>query len=373
MEDANLPAARRDRRESGTHMRYGVETSAQNRPTSRARKMCRVPNCPHADLTNAPRYCIRHSICELHIKAMEVMFNNKPYRFCQKCTRFHEKHDFEADRHTCRERLQEQREKRMANMLARRSKLAAADGGAEQAPGLRSFAMPELPSFGYAVGSKRAAPQMNDSLLMQLNNESKFGSSVGAGFCGMAEFTNQSKLGMPTGIDMNLTSELLAQCNTACRRRVDPAELGAAPSVNNALAGSIPLAGSTPLAGSNLLADNNLLAGNHSLFEALLPRAMANMATTPAGVLQLVNMLQHQGQAINGGLPLFSMEPMANLAQMLLRSPEAAMPQLPDQSFAAPTPAPALAIDFPPARQGSADNTWPSSSLLWPQNASSLM
>ena len=72
MEDANLPAARRDRRESGTHMRYGVETSAQNRPTSRARKMCRVPNCPHADLTNAPRYCIRHSICELHIKAMEV-------------------------------------------------------------------------------------------------------------------------------------------------------------------------------------------------------------------------------------------------------------------------------------------------------------
>lgn len=140
----------------------------------------------------------------------QVMFNNKPYRFCQKCTRFHEKHDFEADRHTCRERLQEQREKRMANMLARRSKLAAADGGAEQAPGLRSFAMPELPSFGYAVGSKRAAPQMNDSLLMQLNNESKFGSSVGAGFCGMAE------------VRMISSSRLLVSCKPPLRPEAQP-------------------------------------------------------------------------------------------------------------------------------------------------------
>lgn len=78
MEDASLPAARRERR-GGVHgTRYGVETSAQNRPTTRARKLCRVPNCPHADLTNAPRYCIRHSICEVHIKAMEVRSQKYP-------------------------------------------------------------------------------------------------------------------------------------------------------------------------------------------------------------------------------------------------------------------------------------------------------
>jgi hypothetical protein len=224
MEDANLPVARRERRESSHSMRYGVETSAQNRPTSRARKLCRVPNCPHADLTDAPRYCIRHSICEVHIKAMEVrslnlaglrtrvasarywngemeeaergsgcspldpqvMFNNKPYRFCQKCTRFHERHEFEADRHTCRERLQEQREKRMANMLARRSKLAAVDDRADNPQAHSAYPMLELPSIGYAVGSKRAAPQISDSLLMQLTFESQLPSSAGAGF-GMTE------------------------------------------------------------------------------------------------------------------------------------------------------------------------------------------
>lgn len=111
-----------------------------------------------------------------------MIFNLKPYRFCQKCTRFHELQDFDADRHTCRERLLEQREKRMANMLARRSKIAAADDGAENALGRSVLPMPELSSFGYAVGSKRAAPQMHETLLMQLNGESTLASSVAAGF-----------------------------------------------------------------------------------------------------------------------------------------------------------------------------------------------
>jgi hypothetical protein len=52
--------------------RYGVELAMQNRSSSPAVKCCRVPNCQQADLSSAPRYCVRHSICEVHIKALEV-------------------------------------------------------------------------------------------------------------------------------------------------------------------------------------------------------------------------------------------------------------------------------------------------------------
>jgi hypothetical protein len=98
-----------------------------------------------------------------------VFFDVKAFRFCQKCTRFHELETFEGEKHTCREELQKQREKRLVNMQARRGKLAA--GGTAAAAPLASASL---------VGSKRAAP-VDDSLLANLGHETKLGGSFTIG------------------------------------------------------------------------------------------------------------------------------------------------------------------------------------------------
>jgi hypothetical protein len=53
---------------------------------SGAVKGCRVPRCTIADLSGASRYCLRHRICEDHLKSLSVDFDGKPHRFCQKCS-----------------------------------------------------------------------------------------------------------------------------------------------------------------------------------------------------------------------------------------------------------------------------------------------
>lgn len=134
-------------------------------------------------------------------------------------------------------------------------------------------------------------------------------------------------------------------------------------------------------------------SGRNAPADTLLPLGwMAHQVTTPADVLRLASMLQLQGQAVNGGvrctqqlldarapfvcgdsltsfflpgglqLPLFSMEPMSQVTQMLA-SPEAT-PQLPDPGLATLLPAPAMALDFLPQRQTSADSMWLSSSFI---------
>eukprot|EP00242_Pyramimonas_sp_CCMP2087_P015917 CAMPEP_0198214442 /NCGR_PEP_ID=MMETSP1445-20131203/41473_1 /TAXON_ID=36898 /ORGANISM="Pyramimonas sp., Strain CCMP2087" /LENGTH=340 /DNA_ID=CAMNT_0043889649 /DNA_START=172 /DNA_END=1194 /DNA_ORIENTATION=- len=77
-------------------------------------KLCRVPSC-NADLTDSSRYCLRHRICEEHFKSLSVEFDGKINRFCQKCTRFHEIHDFDNMKHSCRAALQLRKERLQLN------------------------------------------------------------------------------------------------------------------------------------------------------------------------------------------------------------------------------------------------------------------
>lgn len=78
-------------------------------------QLCRVPNCPNALLMEGPKYCSRHRICEMHVKCLRVVFDNVAYRFCQKCTRFHLIEEFDKDRHTCRDGLEQQRKVRVTS------------------------------------------------------------------------------------------------------------------------------------------------------------------------------------------------------------------------------------------------------------------
>jgi hypothetical protein len=66
----------------------GAKTPATSYAVGRsgAVKGCRVPGCTVADLSGASRYCLRHRICEEHLKSLSVNFDSKPHRFCQKCS-----------------------------------------------------------------------------------------------------------------------------------------------------------------------------------------------------------------------------------------------------------------------------------------------
>ena len=121
-------------------MKYGVNISAQK--LSRSTKICRVPGCTTGDLSSGPRYCMRHRICEYHVRCQRVMFDDVPYRFCQKCTRFHVEEEFEAGKHTCREGLLLQRKQRLQRSLNART-LAQPQDSRSTSP---SFAF-EVPQF----------------------------------------------------------------------------------------------------------------------------------------------------------------------------------------------------------------------------------
>eukprot|EP00240_Pyramimonas_obovata_P005481 CAMPEP_0118929648 /NCGR_PEP_ID=MMETSP1169-20130426/6592_1 /TAXON_ID=36882 /ORGANISM="Pyramimonas obovata, Strain CCMP722" /LENGTH=328 /DNA_ID=CAMNT_0006871883 /DNA_START=36 /DNA_END=1022 /DNA_ORIENTATION=- len=91
-----------------TSKQVGLEyasTGEKRGPMKKNVKACRVPGCSSSDLSNASRYCLRHRICEEHFKSLCVPINGKYHRFCQKCTRFHEMHEFDDMKHSCRASL----------------------------------------------------------------------------------------------------------------------------------------------------------------------------------------------------------------------------------------------------------------------------
>lgn len=114
-----------EQQQPSQRLKYGVNIGAQK--VSRCAKVCRVPDCTTGDLSNGPRYCMRHRICEYHVRCQRVMFDDVPYRFCQKCTRFHHEDEFEAGKHTCREGLLLQRKQRLLRSLNARTAAQAQD------------------------------------------------------------------------------------------------------------------------------------------------------------------------------------------------------------------------------------------------------
>mmetsp|Transcript_31260 Transcript_31260/g.52518 ORF Transcript_31260/g.52518 Transcript_31260/m.52518 type:complete len:895 (-) Transcript_31260:116-2800(-) len=132
-------------------LKYGINVGAQN-SSSKCAKACRVPDCPYADLRSGPRYCLRHRICEYHVKCLQVYFEEAAYRFCQKCTRFHLVEEFEDDKHTCRQGLLLQRKQRLMRSLTARG---LASGISDVAPVVDSA--PSSYTFGDKFGEECAS------------------------------------------------------------------------------------------------------------------------------------------------------------------------------------------------------------------------
>ncbi|XP_039816114.1 squamosa promoter-binding-like protein 14 isoform X2 [Panicum virgatum] len=117
---------------------------------SSAPPRCQVEGC-NVDLTGAKTYHCRHKVCAMHSKAPLVVVNGIEQRFCQQCSRFHQLHEFDQQKRSCRRRLMGHNERRRrppAGPLASRyGRLAASLGE----PGrfrsfLLDFSYPRVPS-----------------------------------------------------------------------------------------------------------------------------------------------------------------------------------------------------------------------------------
>ncbi|CAD6245883.1 unnamed protein product [Miscanthus lutarioriparius] len=65
---------------------------------------CAVEGCK-ADLSKCRDYHRRHKVCEAHSKTPVVVVAGREMRFCQQCSRFHLLAEFDADKRSCRKRL----------------------------------------------------------------------------------------------------------------------------------------------------------------------------------------------------------------------------------------------------------------------------
>ncbi|XP_071707515.1 squamosa promoter-binding protein 1-like [Rutidosis leptorrhynchoides] len=83
----------------------GSSSSGSNQP------YCQVEGCIH-DMTNCKPYHRRHKVCEVHSKAAIVVTGGCQQRFCQQCSRFHDKTEFDDAKRSCRRRLAGHNERR---------------------------------------------------------------------------------------------------------------------------------------------------------------------------------------------------------------------------------------------------------------------
>ncbi|GFR44143.1 hypothetical protein Agub_g5309 [Astrephomene gubernaculifera] len=114
------PYAKRERSEEG-RAREGLRDARQSIPNlPHLKGKCHVESCS-ADLTGLSSYYQRYRTCELHLKAPYIMKDGVQQRFCQQCGRFHELHEFDGNKRSCRSRLQShniRRRKRTEEQLA---------------------------------------------------------------------------------------------------------------------------------------------------------------------------------------------------------------------------------------------------------------
>ena len=79
-------------------------------------------------------YHARYKICETHLKAAVVQKDGRPNRFCQQCGKFQPVEDFDADKRSCRARLDKhnarrRRQREMATMLRKTGTVDEKVGG----------------------------------------------------------------------------------------------------------------------------------------------------------------------------------------------------------------------------------------------------
>ncbi|KAJ8460443.1 hypothetical protein OPV22_033369 [Ensete ventricosum] len=78
----------------------GVVQRGQPPPPPR----CQVEGC-NVDLTGVKAYYCRHKVCGMHSKSPKVVVAGMEQRFCQQCSRFHQLHEFDQGKRSCRRRL----------------------------------------------------------------------------------------------------------------------------------------------------------------------------------------------------------------------------------------------------------------------------
>ncbi|URD98883.1 Squamosa promoter-binding-like protein [Musa troglodytarum] len=78
---------------------------------------CQVEGCS-VDLTGAKAYNCRHKVCGVHSKSPKVMVAGMEQRFCQQCSRFHQLHEFDQGKRSCRRRLACHNERRRRRPLS---------------------------------------------------------------------------------------------------------------------------------------------------------------------------------------------------------------------------------------------------------------
>lgn len=72
---------------------------------------CQAEGCK-ANLSSAKHYHRRHKVCELHSKASTVIVGGFIQRFCQQCSRFHARSEFDEGKRSCRKRLADHNRRR---------------------------------------------------------------------------------------------------------------------------------------------------------------------------------------------------------------------------------------------------------------------
>ncbi|PWZ27043.1 Teosinte glume architecture 1 [Zea mays] len=91
---------------------------------------CAVDGC-RADLGKCRDYHRRHKVCEAHSKTPVVVVAGREMRFCQQCSRFHLLAEFDADKRSCRKRLDghnRRRRKPQPDTMASASFIASQQG-----------------------------------------------------------------------------------------------------------------------------------------------------------------------------------------------------------------------------------------------------
>lgn len=138
--------------------------------------ICQVEGCAK-DLLTEKGYYQRYRVCEQHLKMLSLMVDGKPSRFCQQCGRFHELHEFDGNKRSCRARLQQHN--------ARRRK--------------RSSPAPQHPSptDERSSGSKRRAGKLSlkDSVDKSNSGEQQTFDRGGYAFCKVEERSGNMGLG----------------------------------------------------------------------------------------------------------------------------------------------------------------------------------
>ncbi|KAI4390138.1 hypothetical protein MLD38_002281 [Melastoma candidum] len=95
----------------------GTSSSGNRKNGSREASLpaCQADECV-ADMSDAKRYYRRHKVCEVHAKAPAATVSGLRQRFCQQCSRFHELHEFDESKRSCRSRLEGHNERRRRSM-----------------------------------------------------------------------------------------------------------------------------------------------------------------------------------------------------------------------------------------------------------------